>query len=58
MYINRMLVLALLLTLICYPVVKDWLSNEYSAWYRYYVIWSSVILVTWWSNRSRHPDEL
>ena len=58
MYINRMLVLTLLIILLCYPVLRDWLSNDHAAWYRYYLLWGAVIVVTWWSNRSRHPDEL
>ncbi len=58
MYINRILVLALLLAIICYPALKDWLGSDHSAWYRYYIIWSGVVLVAWLSNRSRHPDEL
>jgi len=58
MYINRTLVLGLALALISFPVLKGWLTSEPSAWLRYYVLWTLVILVTWWSNRSRHTDEL
>ncbi len=58
MYINRMLVLGLVLVLVSFPMLNDWLNRDYTAWHRYYIVWSVVILFTWWGNRSRHPDEL
>ena len=58
MYINRTLVLGIVLLLIAFPVITDWLTSDYSAWYRPYVIWSAIIAFTWWGNRSRQPDEL
>jgi len=58
MYINRMLVLGMVLALVSFPMLKDWLSGDHTAWYRYYILWSLVILFTWWGTRSRHSDEL
>jgi len=58
MYINRMLVLGIVLALMAFPVLADWLTADYTAWYRPYVIWCLIIVFTWWAYRSRHPDEL
>lgn len=58
MYINRMLVLGIVLALMAFPVLADWLTSDYAAWYRPYVVWSLIIGFTWWSYRSRQPDEL
>ncbi|WP_165954319.1 hypothetical protein [Seongchinamella unica] len=58
MYINRMLVLGIVITLVAFPVLADWLTSDYTAWYRPYIIWCLIIIFTWWAYRSRHPDEL
>ncbi len=58
MYINRMLVLGIALALVSFPMIKDWLSSDYTAWERYYILWTAIIVFTWWGNRSRQPDEL
>ena len=58
MYINRMLVLSIVLALVAFPVLADWLTSDYTAWYRPYIVWCRIIGFTWWGYRSRHPDEL
>mgnify|MGYP001553116817 FL=1 len=58
MYINRTLVLGIVLALLAFPMLRDWLTSDYSAWYRPYVIWCAIIGFAWWGHRSRHPDEL
>jgi hypothetical protein len=58
MYINRTLLLGLAMMMVTFPLVVDWLTSDYSAWYRPYVVWSLIISLTWWGQRSRHPDEL
>ncbi len=58
MYINRMLVLGIALALVSFPMIKDWLGSDYTAWERVYIIWTAIIVFTWWGNRSRQPDEL
>ena len=58
MYINRTLLLGLTLLLVTFPAIIDWLTSDYSAWQRPYVVWGAIIAVAWWSQRSRHPDEL
>ena len=58
MYINRTLLLGLVLALIGTPFLYDWLTSDYSAWYRPYVVWSGMILLAWFGQRSRHSDEL
>ncbi len=58
MYINRTLLLGLALALASFPVILDWLTEDYTAWLRPYFVWSLAILAAWWSQRSRQPDEL
>ncbi|WP_188109713.1 hypothetical protein [Pseudohalioglobus sediminis] len=58
MYISRTLMLGLVLALIAFPVLTDWLTSDFSAWYRPYIVWTLLILFTWWGNRSRQTDEL
>jgi len=58
MYINRTLLLALALTLVLFPVLSDWLTSDYTAWYRPYAIWSLVVLAAWLGQRAKHSDEL
>ena len=58
MYINRTLVLGIALVLIAFPVLTDWLTSDYSAWHRPYIIWCVILAFTWWAHRSRYPDEL
>jgi hypothetical protein len=58
MYINRMLVLGIVLAMVAFPVLTDWLTSDYTAWHRPYVIWVFIIVFTWWAYRVRHPDEL
>ena len=53
MYINRMLVLGIVLALVAFPILTDWLTSDYTAWYRPYVVWGLIIAFTWWSYRSR-----
>jgi hypothetical protein len=58
MYINRTLLLGLALMLVSFPVILHWLTSDHTAWYRPYIVWTTVIIIAWWSQRSRHPDEL
>ncbi len=58
MYINRSLLLGLSLLLVSFPVLIDWLTSDYTAWYRPYIVWSVIIVLAWRDQRSRHPDEL
>lgn len=58
MYINRTLALGIALVLVALPVLTDWLTSDYSAWYRPYIIWAVIIIFSWLGHRSRYPDEL
>lgn len=58
MYINRTLLLGLALTLVLFPVLTDWLTSDYTAWYRPYTIWSLIIISAWLGQRTKHSDEL
>lgn len=58
MYINRTLLLGIILVLISFPLITDWLTSDYTAWYRPYLLWTLIILAAWLGQRSRGPDEL
>ena len=58
MYINRTLLLGLLLAVTCLPFIYDWLIADPTAWYRPYLLWSAVIFLAWLGQRSRQGDEL
>lgn len=58
MYINRTLLLGLVLALVALPFLMDWLTSDYTAWYRPYLVWGAMILAAWLGQRSRNGDEL
>ena len=58
MYIQRTLLLAVAVLLVCFPFLTDWLTSDFSAWYRPYVVWSGIVFIAWLGQRSRHGDEL
>ncbi|WP_153240235.1 hypothetical protein [Halioglobus maricola] len=58
MYIQRTLLLTLVVLLVCFPFIADWLTSDFSAWHRPYLVWSFIIFIAWLSQRSRHSDEL
>ena len=58
MYINRNLLLGLVLALVCFPFLVDWLVSDYAAWHRPYLAWSAVVFCAWLGQRTRHNDEL
>lgn len=58
MYINRALLLVIGVILIFWPAPWDWANNAGADWYRPYQLWLAVIIVTYWNERSRYPDEL
>lgn len=58
MYIQRTLLLGIALLLLCIPFILDWLTSDFSAWLRPYVVWSALIFLAWLSQRSRRRDEL
>lgn len=58
MYINRSLLLLVGLLLIFYPSVEQWMVESPSQWYRPYQLWLLAIVLAYWNQRSRYPDEL
>jgi len=58
MYINRALLLGLVLALVAFPFLVDWLTSDYTAWHRPYLVWAVVVFAAWLGQRSRNGDEL
>ena len=58
MYINRALLLVLVILIVFFPSIQEWLISDHTAWHRPYLMWSLLIVGAWLNQRSRHPDEL
>ena len=58
MYIQRTLLLAIVVLLVCFPFITDWLTSDFSAWLRPYLVWSAIVFVAWLAQRPRQGDDL
>lgn len=57
MYIYRLVFLLVLALYIFSPVVVDWWAEPGSAWYRPYAIWLAIIVLAFWLESRRGPNE-
>lgn len=57
MYIDRLVLLLLIAAYILSPVLMQWWLDAGSTWYRPYLIWLLLIILTYWIVRSRDLDE-
>jgi hypothetical protein len=55
MYINRSLLMVLVVALVLFPSALDWATTAGSAWHRPYLLWGAAILLGYWLQRKR-PD--
>ena len=58
MYINRALLLVVVVLLVFAPAIEEWVFRSGAAWYRPYNLWLVFIVAAYWNQRSRYPDEL
>ncbi len=58
MYINRALLLMVVIAFIFFPVIEDWVSRNGAAWYGPWQIWLIIIIAVYWNQRTRATDEL
>lgn len=58
MYINRALLLVVVVFLVFSPAIEEWVFHSGTAWYRPYYLWSLFIVAAYWNQRTRYPDEL
>lgn len=57
MYINRILLLVLMLLYVFGPLMGDWISAGGTQWYRPHLLWLGVIAAVGLSMRRDTPDE-
>lgn len=55
MYINRSLMMVLALALVVFPAALHWATADSSAWYRPYLLWAVMVLLSY-SLHSKRPD--
>ncbi len=58
MYINRALLFTLGALLIFFPAIESWVVSSETAWHRPYQLWALIVIVAYWHQHSRYPDEL
>lgn len=56
MYTDRLLIIFILGTYLLSPAIIDWWSEAGRAWYRPYLIWMSLIALSYWIARARGRD--
>lgn len=58
MYIDRLVFLFIAGAYLLSPAIIDWWSDGGRAWYRPYLIWLFVIVITYWIGKSRDLHDL
>ena len=58
MYINRALLLMVVIAFLFFPMIEEWFSRSGAAWHRPYQLWVLIIIAAYWNQRSRGTDEL
>ncbi len=57
MYINRSLLMVLIVVLVFLPSLLEWATSGGSAWYRPYLLWSLLVVLGFWIQRRHSPDD-
>lgn len=57
MYLNRILLLVLILLYVFSPLMSDWVVNGGAQWYRPHLIWVIVITITAIALYRRRTDD-
>ena len=57
MYINRMLLLALVILYVFAPAMTDWVGASETQWYRPHLLWLGVIAAVSLMMQQRFRDE-
>lgn len=58
MYTDRLLIIFILGTYLLSPTIIQWWSAGGQAWFRPFLVWMTLIALTFWTARSRDFDEL
>lgn len=57
MYLNRILLLALVLLYVFGPIIADWVATGGTQWYRPHLIWGAVIVIVGVGLYRRRRDD-
>ncbi len=57
MYINRPILLLLLISFIFSPAIFDWMLAADGAWYRPYFFWFALVVIAYWLQPRRGANE-
>lgn len=58
MYIDRLVLIFIASAYLLSPAIIEWWSEGGTAWYRPYLIWLGLIVVSFWFARSRDIDDI
>ncbi len=58
MYADRLLIIFIVGTYLMSPAIIEWWSEGGNAWYRPYLIWLFLIVLSFWIGKSRDVDGL
>jgi len=58
MYTDRLLIIFILGTYLLSPAIIEWWSDGGRAWFRPFLIWMFLIMLSYWIGRSRDFDGL
>lgn len=57
MYLNPTLLLLFGLIFVFSPSIQEWVLNGNEAWYRPYIVWVTLIVFMYWTQRGKARDE-
>ncbi|WP_284384184.1 hypothetical protein [Litoribrevibacter albus] len=57
MYVYRLLFLMVLGIYVFSPIIMNWWLEPGGSWYRPYIIWFFVIILSFWLSRQRGDDD-
>ncbi|MCC6200444.1 MAG: hypothetical protein IT466_06705 [Moraxellaceae bacterium] len=58
MYIDRLVLLFIVGAYLLSPSIIEWWSDGGTAWYRPYLIWLGLIILSYWIGKSRDLTDL
>lgn len=58
MYIYRLVLILVVGIYLFSPAIMDWWINTNTSWYRPYLLWLILIIVTFFLQSQSDPDEL
>jgi len=56
MFIDRIILIFIIIAYFLSPAILSWISSGGNAWYRPYLLWLGIILINYWLiSKQRHP---